>query len=59
MHPKTRYKKNHSVAGMPAEGMGIQARIQGFKGRGIYAASGGPLTFFSNLHLNKKKIEKF
>ena len=42
MHPKTRYEKNHSVAGMPAEGMGIQARIQGLKEgdfRGIWGPS--------------------
>ena len=38
MHPKTRYKKNHSVAGMPAEGIGIQARIQGLK-EGIWGPS--------------------
>ena len=30
-----------------------------FKGRGIFAASGGPLTFFFNLHLNKKKNRIF
>ena len=46
MHPKTGYEKNHSVAGMPAEGMGIQARIQGLKEGGFSRHLGALSHFF-------------